>query len=100
MRASGYPDVSSVPFRRTATALASQPIAALAALSAQADGSLLRLNLGLFRPYLVTRPEHVQHVLVDRADNYLRGDMLWRPVRQLIGWGLGNEGPAHAASRT
>jgi cytochrome P450 len=100
MTSSAYPDVPSIPFRRTAAALAGQRIGALAGLSAQAGGGLLRLNLGLFRPYLATRPEHVQHILVDRADNYLRGDMLWRPVRQLIGWGLGNEGTTHAASRT
>jgi cytochrome P450 len=90
-----------VPFRRTLAALAGEPLAALAALAGQGDAAaLVRLDLGLFRPYLVARPEHVQHVLVSHADNYLRGEMLWKPVRLLIGGGLGNEGSAHAASRS
>src|SRR5437867_9296995 len=88
-----------VPLWRTLAALTGEPLGALAALAAQGDGALTRLDLGLFRPYLVARPEHVQHVLVGNGDNYLRGEMLWKPVRQLIGAGLGNEGAAHAASR-
>jgi cytochrome P450 len=92
-------EASVVPFRSTVAALAGRSLPALATLAAQGDGSVVRLNLGLFRPYLVTRPEHVQHVLVGNARNYLRGEMLWRPVRRLIGWGLGNEGEVHTASR-
>ena len=99
MTTSANSDIPLVPFGRTAAAIASHRIAALGELSAQAGDTLLRLNLGLFRPYLAARPEHVQHVLADHAGNYPRGDMLWRPVRQLIGWGLGNEGATHAASR-
>src|SRR5438874_7782115 len=90
---------SVVPFRSTVAALAGRPLSALATLAGERDGAVVRLDLGLFRPYLVTRPEHVQHVLVGNAGNYLRGEMLWRPVRRLIGWGLGNEGEVHTASR-
>jgi cytochrome P450 len=38
--------------------------------------------------YLVTRPEHVGHVLLDNWRNYPKGDAMWRPLRRLLGQGL------------
>lgn len=75
------------------------PLAAFAEIGARARGAVARLDLGPLRSYLVTSPEHVQHVLVDNADNYQREGMLWRPARQIIGDGLGGDGPRWAASR-
>lgn len=102
-RASGTRTAASrltrVPLSVTLTGLARDPLAAFERIGAQAGGEIARLDLGLFRPYLVTSPDHVQHVLVDNADNYRREGMLWRPVRQLIGYGLGSDGPSWAASR-
>jgi cytochrome P450 len=59
---------------------------------------VVRLDLGLFRPYLVTRPEHVAHVMRDGA-TYRRDGMMWRPLRRLFGDGLGGEGAEWEPSR-
>jgi cytochrome P450 len=73
--------------------LARDPAGALADLGRQTGGEVVRLDLGLSRPYLVTHPDHVQHVLRDNAGNYLREGMLWKPVRRLVGNGISSEGP-------
>ncbi|WP_244367363.1 cytochrome P450 [Micromonospora echinofusca] len=66
-----------------------------------AAGEVVQLNLGTIRPYLVTEPAHVQHVLRDNAANYSRGgnSMLWKSVRRLAGDGILGEGPEWEASR-
>lgn len=65
------------------------------------DGDVVRVSLGVSRPYLVTNPAHVQEVLHERAAIYPRGDdtALWRSVRKLVGDGILAEGDAWAASR-
>ncbi|MEV1329933.1 cytochrome P450 [Micromonospora costi] len=77
------------------------PARALIAVGNRTGGELVRLNLGSFRPYLVTHPRHVQHVLRERADNYERaGDgLFWRPVKRLFGEGILGEGQIWSASR-
>jgi cytochrome P450 len=80
--------------RRSVPALLSNPLETLRKAGEAAGNAVVRVDLGLFRPYLVSRPEHLQHVLRDRADNYVRGGMLWRPLRRLFGDGLGSDGPA------
>ncbi|WP_345432728.1 cytochrome P450 [Actinoallomurus vinaceus] len=75
------------------------PLAAFEDIGRRADGSIARLDLGPFRPYLVTRPEHVQHVLRDNAANYPRRGMMWEPFSRLVGDGIAGEGEAWAASR-
>ncbi|MEV0808222.1 cytochrome P450 [Micromonospora sp. NPDC050200] len=64
-------------------------------------GDVVRLGLGVSRPYLVTHPDHVQQVLQERAAIYPRGDdtALWRSVRKLVGDGILAEGETWAASR-
>jgi cytochrome P450 len=79
--------------------LVHDPLHAFEAIGAQSGGQIARLGLGLFRPYLVTRPEHVQHVLRDNGANYLRDGMMWRPLRRLFGDGLGGEGAQWEPSR-
>ena len=66
-----------------------------------AGGAVVRLGLGVLRPYLVTDPEHVHQVLQERAANYPRGDdtALWRSVRKLVGDGILAEGDTWLASR-
>ncbi len=98
-RVPAAPAPVTIPKRQTIPGLIGHPLPAFERIGVASGGAVVRLDLGLFRPFLVTRPEQVQHVLVDRADNYLRGEMLWRPVRRLIGSGLGSEGETHAASR-
>ncbi len=48
---------------------------------------LVRLDLGFASAYLVTLPEHIQHVLVDNVDNYWKGAIFNR-ARFLFGNGL------------
>ncbi|WP_091639056.1 cytochrome P450 [Micromonospora pallida] len=82
-------------------ALVRDPARALIDAGNRTGGNLARINLGSFRPYLVTHPEHVQHVLRDRAENYERaGDgLFWRPVKRLFGEGILGEGQIWSASR-
>jgi cytochrome P450 len=87
------------PFHRVMTGLARDPLAALESAARTADYAVVRINLGLFRPYVVSRPEHLQRVLRDEAATYGRGGMLWRPLRRLFGEGLGSDGPAWAFRR-
>ncbi|HEX8627366.1 MAG TPA: cytochrome P450 [Catenuloplanes sp.] len=82
-----------VPVYRNAPRLVRDPLPVLEAIGRERAGEIVRLDLGLFRPYLITDPGHVQQVLRDRADNYVREGMLWNPVRRLIGDGISGEGP-------
>ena len=77
----------TIPLRRALPALVRDPLGALVDFAQDADGDVVRLNLGSFRPYLVSHPEHLQRVLRDNVANYTRdGDgLLWRPVRRIVG---------------
>ncbi|MFJ8578848.1 cytochrome P450 [Micromonospora sp. NPDC093277] len=90
-----------MPLRQILPGMLRDPARALINVGNRTEGSLVRLNLGSFRPYLVTHPRHVQHVLRDRADNYERaGDgLFWRPVKRLFGEGILGEGQIWSASR-
>ncbi|MDQ7905581.1 cytochrome P450 [Phytohabitans sp. ZYX-F-186] len=88
-----------IPIYRTLPALARNPLRAFEEIGRDTDGEVVQLDLGLHRPYLVSRPEDMQHVLRDRADNYVRDGMLWKPLRRLFGNGLGMDGPDWARSR-
>lgn len=90
----------SVPFHRSVWALARDPLKTFAEVGRRSKGEVVRLNLGLSRPYVVARPEHLQHVLRDNADNYVREGMLWGPIRRLFGDGIGTEGPTWAHRRS
>lgn len=91
--------VHRIPIHRTLPALARNPLRAFEEIGRETEGAVVRLDLGLHRPYLVSRPEDMQHVLRDRADNYVRDGMLWKPLRRLFGRGLGMDGPDWARSR-
>ncbi|WP_247676169.1 cytochrome P450, partial [Micromonospora sp. M51] len=77
----------TIPARRALPALVRDPLGALVDFADAAAGEVVRLNLGSFRPYLVSHPEHLQRVLRDNVANYIRdGDgLLWRPVRRIVG---------------
>ncbi|MEU3456560.1 cytochrome P450 [Micromonospora sp. NPDC006766] len=70
-------------------------------LGAWSDGDVVRIDLGVSRPYLVTNPVDVQEVLQQKAAIYPRGDdtAMWRSVRKLVGDGILAEGETWAASR-
>ncbi|MFG3699007.1 cytochrome P450 [Micromonospora sp. NPDC047620] len=90
-----------MPLWRMLPGLLRDPLRELVALADAAQGEIVRLNVGTVRPYLVTEPAHVQHILRDNEANYTRGgqSMLWRPVRRLTGEGILSDGPKWQASR-
>src|SRR5947199_4943846 len=60
---------------------------------------LVRLDLGFGSIYLVTMPDHIQHVMVANHDNYWKGDVFER-TRFLFGNGLVvNEGESWRRQR-
>jgi cytochrome P450 len=87
------------PFYRVVAGLVRDPISAFEEVGQRSGGDIVRINLGLFRPYLVTRPEHVQHVLRDNNTNYVRDGMFWKPLRRLLGNGILGYGTRWQASR-
>lgn len=99
---------SATPVRRPATFpahrilphLVRDPLAAFERIGARADGRIALLRLGPFRPYLVTHPDHVHHVLRRNAANYPRRGMMWEPFSRLVGHGIAGEGPVWDASRS
>ncbi|MBC6458310.1 cytochrome P450 [Actinomadura sp. HBU206391] len=73
------------PARRTLPMLVRDPLNALEEIGRRSGGEVVRLSMGIFRPYLVTHPHHVQHILRDNVDNYRREGMMWKPLSRLIG---------------
>lgn len=91
--------VRTVPFL---TRLARHPrdlVRALDEVGQEASGELVKLGMGPFRPYLVTHPDHVRHVLRTNQPNYVREGMFWDPLVPLIGRGILSDGPDWAESR-
>ncbi len=85
--------VRTFPFYRVLPRLIRDPLATFEEIGNQSGGHVVRLDLGAFRPYLVTNPDHIQYILRDNSGNYLREGMLWGPLRRLLGNGLAGEGP-------
>ncbi|WP_241833089.1 cytochrome P450 [Streptomyces caatingaensis] len=75
------------------------PLGLVEGVGRQAQGAVVRLELGPFRPLLVTHPDHVRHVLRDAAENYVRGAAMWDALGRLTGRGIAGEGPEWLASR-
>jgi cytochrome P450 len=92
-------NASIVPFYRFLAKHRRDPVLAFEEVGRQADGKLVRLNLGPFRPYLVTHPEHVQHVLRNNQPNYIREGMFWDPLIPLVGRGILSDGETWQESR-
>ncbi|WP_329519441.1 cytochrome P450 [Spirillospora sp. NBC_01491] len=65
----------------------------------QSQGSITRMNVGPFRPFLVTHPRDLEHVLRAHAENYPRGAAMWSALGRLTGGGIGGEGNQWQASR-
>ncbi len=45
----------------------------------QAAGDIVKLDAKVLSPYLVTKPEHLQHILRANQSNYARGGMFYAP---------------------
>ncbi|MBF8189307.1 cytochrome P450 [Nonomuraea sp. K274] len=101
MSVAGVPtrQARTLPFVRSLARHARTPVHAFEEASAQASGELVRLNMGPFRPYLITHPDHVQHVLKTNQPNYIRAGMFWDPLAPLLGQGILSDGEGWAASR-
>ncbi|MCC5577438.1 cytochrome P450 [Microtetraspora sp. AC03309] len=93
------PEARTVPFYRSLTRYARDPIRAFEEAGKQANGELVRLNMGPFKPYLVTHPDHVQHVLRVNWSNYVREGMFWDPLKPLLGDGILSDGTGWQESR-
>lgn len=80
--------------------LGSDPLPVLQEIAREHGDRLVRLNLGLFKPYLVTRPDQVEHVWKHSDEIYQRSGMMWDASQRLQGRdGIGAEGPGWKASR-
>jgi cytochrome P450 len=75
------------------------PVVTLETIGRQSGGRVSRLNWGVLRPYLVTHPDHIQHVLRKHSETYQREGMMWKPLRRLVGQGIGSDGPPWKVSR-
>ncbi len=89
-----------VPMWRAVPDLARDPLGALERLGAASDGAIVRLDVGPVRPLLLTNPDHVQRVLRERPQQYVRDGMLWKPLRRLEGDGIASDGPSWQRSRS
>lgn len=91
----------AIPLRHVVPGLLREPSRALVEFGERSGGEVVKLNLGAFRPYLVTHPEHLQRVLRERSANYVRaGDGLqWRPLKRLFGDGILSDGEYWSNSR-
>jgi len=94
-------NVKSMPVYRALPGLLRDPARGLVQAGNRSGGEIVRVNLGSFRPYLVTHPAHVQRILRENSANYERaGDgLFWRPIRRLFGEGILGEGQIWSASR-
>lgn len=68
-------------------------------LGTRPAGEIVRIGLGVARPYLITHPDHVQHVLRENPDTYVRGGVFWSPLRRLFGDSVLAEGEIWRTSR-
>ncbi|MEU1732173.1 cytochrome P450 [Streptosporangium sp. NPDC020145] len=89
----------TVPVHRALPGLMRDPVNALAEMGRRAKGEVVRLDLGLFRPYLVTHPDHVQRVLRAEWTGYRRDGMFWRPLRRMTGASVLGEDEPWESSR-
>ncbi|WP_131739530.1 cytochrome P450 [Actinomadura roseirufa] len=75
----------TIPFRKIAPVLLRDPLEAVDRIGVMSGGDVVRLNFGGMRPWLVTRPADLEHMLIDNKQNYVRGGWLWQPLSRLLG---------------
>jgi cytochrome P450 len=63
------------------------------------SGEIVRVDFGVFRAYVASHPDHVQHILRDNAGNFRRDGTFWRPLHRLFGDSILGEGPDWELSR-
>ncbi len=90
--------VTTIPMRATLKIAGKAGLEAFEQIGQRCADRPARLNLGLFRPYLVTHPDQVRQVLRG-GETYVREGMIWQPLRRLEGHGIAGEGPRWRTSR-
>jgi cytochrome P450 len=101
-------NVASVPARkpknfplyRTLPGFVRDPLRELELISRTADGEIIRLDLGVACPFVVTHPDHVQQILRENSTDYARDGMFWRPLQRLVGDSILSEGETWRVSRS
>src|SRR5260370_5163238 len=61
------------PFYRTFPRLIRDLLKEIEQIGKMSGGDLVRVGFGVFRAYVATHPDHVQHILRDNSANFLRG---------------------------
>lgn len=89
----------TLPLRQVLPAILRDPVRAILEIGRASGGDIVRVNLGPFRPYLITHPDHLQHVLRGNSANYRRDGVLWKPLHRLFGESVMADGPAWEKSR-
>ena len=92
-------ELRTLPFYRAIPRLVRNPVTELANIGTEAGGRMVRLDIGPFRPYLISHPDHVQQVLKTDWANFVREGMFWKPVWRVTGRGIVGEGPSWETSR-
>jgi cytochrome P450 len=94
------PVIKGYPLIGVAPEFFLNPIQLLQRATKEYPGEVAVLNLGPIKTYLVTHPNHVQHVLNDNCNNFGKGEMMWKAVRRVMGNGiLTSEGESWFRSR-
>ncbi|MEV7805955.1 cytochrome P450 [Microbispora sp. NPDC088329] len=89
----------TIPLRHVLPSLLRDPVNALVEIGATSGGEIVRLNLGPFRPYLVTHPDHIQQILRSNSASYARDGVFWRPLRRFFGDSIVSDGQEWKRSR-
>jgi cytochrome P450 len=82
------PHAKGLPLLGVLPDILRDPPAAFTRIAREHPQAVVRVPFGPAEAYLVSRPEHIQHVLQDHWRNYPKGSAMWRPLRRLIGEGL------------
>jgi cytochrome P450 len=76
------------------------PLRFLQQIARKYPGEVISMNVGPIRTYLVTHPDHVQHVLKTNWQNYSKGKLMWDAARMVIGDSVAtNDGESWIRSR-
>ncbi|BAZ23013.1 cytochrome P450 [Kalymmatonema gypsitolerans NIES-4073] len=78
----GYPFVGVLP------ELLQNPLRLFQRAVKDHPGEIVALKLGPIQAHLVTHPDHVKYVLNDNWQNFGKGEVMWKPARQVVGNGL------------
>lgn len=86
-------------FYRTLPRLIRDPLAEIEQVGQISGEELPQIDFGVFKAYVAVHPDHVQHVLRDNSENFLRAGTFWRPLHRLFGDSILGEGPDWDLSR-